>query len=334
MYHSKIVGIGHYVPKKVVTNADLEKYMETTNEWIIERTGIEERRFAEYGVETNAYMSKEATLLALNRAGLTPNDIDCIVFSTLSPDYYFPGVGVLLQRELGIANKQIPCIDLRAQCAGFLYALQVADQFIKTGLYKRVLVACSEIQSNLMELSDRGRNMSVIFGDGAGAVILEAHNEAGKGVLSTHLHADGTLAEELYMRHPGSLQNPRFTPEMIENGDLLPYMNGSAVFKHAVVHFENVIRESLDANNLNVEDIDLLIPHQANLRISKFIQGKLELPDEKVFNNIQKYGNTTAASIPIALSEAFEAGLIKENTLVSLAAFGSGFVWASALIRF
>lgn len=334
MFHSKIIGLGHYLPKKVVTNADLEKVMDTTSDWIIERTGIEQRHFAEYGVETNAFMSKEASLMALNNAGLTANDIDCIVFSTLSPDYYFPGVGVLLQRELGIASKQIPCIDVRAQCAGFLYALQIADQFIKTGLYKRVLIACSEIQSNLMELSDRGRNMSVIFGDGAGSIILEAHNDKGKGVLSTHIHADGTLAEELFMRHPGSHKNPRFTPEMIENGDLLPYMNGSAVFKHAVVHFENVIRESLDANNLDVDAIDLLIPHQANLRISKFIQAKLNLPDSKVFNNIQKYGNTTAASIPIALSEAHAAGLIKENDLVSIAAFGSGFVWGASLIRF
>lgn len=334
MYHSKVIGVGHYVPKKVMTNADLVQYMDTTNEWIIERTGIEERRFAEYGVETNAYMSKQASLMALERAGLTANDIDCIVFSTLSPDYYFPGVGVLLQRELGIADKHIPCIDLRAQCAGFLYALQVADSLIKSGTYKRILLACSEIQSNIMELSDRGRSMSVIFGDGSGALVLEAHSEKGKGVLSTHLHADGTYAEELFMRHPGTQQYPRITPEMIENGDLLPYMNGSAVFKHAVVHFENVIRESLDANKLTVSDIDLLIPHQANLRISKFIQAKLELPDEKVFNNIQRYGNTTAASIPIAMSEAFGEGKIKEGTLLSVAAFGSGFVWASALIRF
>jgi len=332
MKYSKITGVGHYVPEKVIPNTELEKYMDTTSEWIIERTGIEERRFAEYGRETNTFMSARAAEKALQRAGMQASEIDCIVFATLSPDYYFPGNGVLLQRELGISSSHIPCIDLRAQCAGFIYALSVADQFIRSGMYRTILVACSEIQSNLMELSDRGRSMSVIFGDGA--VVLQAHEEQGKGLLSTHLHADGTLAEELFMKHPGSLQPQRMTPEMLEDGSMLPYMNGNLVFKHAVVHFENVIREALEHNKLGVDDISLLIPHQANLRISKYIQGKLGLPDERVFNNIQRYGNTTAASIPIALSEAFEAGRVSAGDLLCFAAFGSGFVWASALVRF
>jgi len=334
MKRARITGVGHYVPERIVPNAELEKYMDTTSEWIIERTGIEERRFVDYGRETNTYMSARASEMALKRAGLEASDIDCIVFATLSPDYYFPGNGVLLQRELGIASTHIPCIDLRAQCGGFIYALSVADQFIKSGMYRNILVACSEVQSNLMELSDRGRSMSVIFGDGAGSVVVQAHDEDGKGILSTHLHSDGTLAEELIMKNPGSMQEKRLTPEMLEDGSMLPYMNGNLVFKHAVVHFENVIREALEYNKLGVDDISLLIPHQANLRISKYIQGKLGLPDDRVFNNIQRYGNTTAASIPIALSEAWEAGRVQAGDLLCFAAFGSGFVWGSALVRF
>lgn len=335
MYMSKITGLGFYVPDHVVTNEDLTKIMNTSDEWIQERTGIKERRWIKnVGEETSATMGAEAAKVAMERAGVSKDDIDFIIFATLSPDYYFPGCGVLLQRELGIASSHIPCIDLRAQCGGFIYALSVADQFIKSGMYRRILVACSEVQSNLLEMSDRGRNMSVIFGDGAGSVVLQAHDDEGLGILSTHLHSDGTLAEELMMKHPGTLQYPRLTPEMLTDGAMLPYMNGNLVFKHAVVLFENVIREALAFNNLEVEDISLLIPHQANLRISKYIQGKLELPDEKVFNNIQKYGNTTAASIPIALSEAIGAGRVGSGDLLCFAAFGSGFVWASSLVRF
>jgi 3-oxoacyl-[acyl-carrier-protein] synthase-3 len=219
------------------------------------------------------------------------------------------------------------------QCAGFLYALSVADQFIKTGMYKTALVVGSEIQSNIMELSNRGRNVSVIFGDGAGAAVLKASSEKGKGILSTHLHADGTLAEELAMQHPGSNRQKRITPEMLEDGSMLPFMNGQMVFKNAVQRFPEVINEALNHHNLSTLDLDLLIPHQANLRISEYIQKSMKLRDDQVFNNIQKYGNTTAASIPIAMSEAFEQGKIKSNDLLCLAAFGSGFVWASALVR-
>ena len=331
MWHSRITGVGHYVPERIVTNEELTHHMATSDAWIQERTGIQERRFFKEGVDTVSSMGANAARIALERSGLQPKDIQLIVFATLSPDYAFPGSGVLLQRELDIPG--IPALDIRQQCAGFIYALSVADQFIKTGMYKTVLIVGSEVQSNIMELSDRGRNMSVIFGDGAGAVVLQATQEAGIGILSTHLHADGTHAEELMLEHPGSKRQQRVTAEMVESGALLPVMNGQLVFKNAVQRFPEVIQEALTANNLSTKDIDLLIPHQANLRIAEFVQKQLQLSDSQVFNNIQKYGNTTAASIPLALSEAWEAGRIKKNDLVCLAAFGSGFVWASALVR-
>lgn len=332
MNKSKITGIGHYVPENVVTNKDLTQYMDTTEEWIEERTGILERRFVTPGKDTTSSMAAEASKIALQKAGLEAADIDAIVFATLSPDYYFPGCGVLLMKHLGIAGKA--SIDVRSQCTGFINAISVADQYIKSGMFKRVLVACSEVQSNLFELSTRGRNMAVIFGDGAGAVVLEAHQDEGTGILSTHLHADGNFAEELFMQHPGACQNPRLTPEMLVDGSMLPHMNGNLVFKHAVVRFEEAINECLDFNGYTINDVDLLIPHQANLRISNFIQSRYGLPDEKVFNNIERYGNTTAASIPIALCEAWEQGFVKPGSLVCFAAFGSGFVWGSALVRF
>jgi 3-oxoacyl-[acyl-carrier-protein] synthase-3 len=315
----------------VVPNEELTHYMSTSDAWIQERTGIQERRFFEEGTDTVSNMAAKAALKALEHAGRKVSDVDFIVFATLSPDYNFPGSGVLMQRELGLAG--IPALDVRQQCAGFIYALSVADQFIKTGMYKTVLVVGSEIQSNIMELSDRGRNMSVIFGDGAGAALLTATQDEDQGILSTHLHADGSFAEELMLEHPGSKRKQRITQAMVDDGSLLPVMNGQLVFKNAIQRFPEVIKEALDYNQLKVEDIDLLIPHQANLRIAEYVQKLLGLSDDKVYNNIQKYGNTTAASIPIALSEAWEQGKVKKGDLVCLAAFGSGFVWASALIR-
>lgn len=329
--HSQLIGTGHYVPEQIVTNNDLTAFMETTDAWIQERTGIKERRFFKEGVDTVSNMGTKAARMALENAKIEAKEIELIVFATLSPDYAFPGSGVLLQRELGIPN--IPALDIRMQCAGFVYALSVADQFIKTGMYKTVLVVGSEIQSNILELSDRGRNIAVIFGDGAGAVVLKATSE-NTGILSTHLHSDGTQAEELMLKHPGSRSKIRLTSEMIADGALLPVMNGQAVFKQAVQKFPEVIKEALDANGLQTTDIDLLIPHQANLRIAEYIQKQLKLEDRQVFNNIQKYGNTTAASIPIALSEAVQEGRLKKGDLLCLAAFGSGFVWASALVRY
>lgn len=331
MYQSKIIGAGHYVPENIVTNQHLEKLMNTTDEWIIERTGIKERRYFTEGKDTTSRMGTRAAEKAIKHAGIDKNEIELIVFSTLSPDYYFPGCGVLLQKELELPN--IAALDVRNQCSGFIYGLSVADQFIKTGMYKTVLVVGAETQSNFVEYSDRHRHIAVIFGDGAGAVVLKRTEEKDKGILSTHLYSDGNMAEELFCPHPGTRLKTRITNEMLIDGSLLTYMNGSFVFKHAVTRFEECIITALQHSNYTINDLDLLIPHQANLRITDFIVRKLKLSEEKVFNNIQKYGNTTAASIPIALSEAWTEGRVKENSLLCMAAFGSGFTWASALVR-
>lgn len=332
MRYSKIVGLGHHVPEGVITNEYLSSVMDTNNEWIIERTGIQERRWMDPAKDTVANMAAKATRMALERAKLSTTDIDFIVFATITPDYFFPGSGVLLQRELGLDGK-IAALDIRNACSGFIYALSVADQFIKTGMYKTVLVVGAEIQSTALDITTRGRNTAVIFGDGAGAAILHASDNP--GILSTHLHSDGNFAEELYVKDPGSSRphGERQADQITDTSTFKVVMNGSQVFKHAVVRFMEVINEALLANNLSKEDIDLLVPHQANLRISQYVQEKLGLSDDHVYNNIMRYGNTTAASIPIALSEAWAEGKIKENDLICLAAFGSGFTWASALIR-
>ncbi len=344
---SKIAGVGMYVPANVYTNNDLKKYMDTSDEWIQERTGIQERRYAHRTNETTTTMGVEAAKIAIERAGTTSNDIDFIVFATLSPDYYFPGCGVLVQRAMKM--KEVGALDVRNQCSGFIYALSVADQFIKTGMYKNILVIGSEKHSFGLDFSTRGRNVSVIFGDGAGAVVLQPTQDEHSGILSTHLHSDGESAEILAMYNPGTHANVWqkglatfddaeigemfFSHRMIDEGQIFPTMDGPAVFKKAVVKFPEVIMEALNANGHQPSDLALLIPHQANLRISQFVQQKMQLRDDQVFNNIQKYGNTTAASVPIALCEAWEAGKIKNGDLVCLAAFGSGFTWASALLK-
>jgi 3-oxoacyl-[acyl-carrier-protein] synthase-3 len=332
MYSSKIVGVGHHVPEAIITNQYLSTIMDTTDEWIIERTGIKERRWIDPAKDTVANMAAKASRIALQRANLTEKDIDFIVFATITPDYFFPGSGVLLQRELGL-DGSIGAIDIRNACSGFIYALSVADQFIKTGMYKTILVVGAEIQSTAIDATTRGRNTAVIFADGAGAAVLQRSDKP--GILSTHLHSDGNFAEELYVRDPGSSRprEERQPEQILDTTHYKVVMNGSLVFKHAVVRFLEVIQEALAANKMSKEDITLLIPHQANLRISQFIQHKLEFTDDRVYNNIMKYGNTTAASIPIALSEAWGEGKIKENDVLCLAAFGSGFTWASALIR-
>ncbi len=331
MNHSKIVGLGHHVPETVITNEYLSTLMDTNNEWIVERTGIQERRWMDPAKDTVANMAAKATRMALQQANLTEKDIDFIVFATITPDYFFPGSGVLLQRELGL--ESIGALDIRNACSGFIYALSVADQFIKTGMYKTILVVGAEIQSTALDVTTRGRNTAVIFGDGAGAAILQPSEK--QGILSTHLHSDGRFAEELYVKDPGSSRprEERQAEQILDTTDFKVVMNGQQVFKHAVVRFMEVINEALDANGLKKEDINLLVPHQANLRISQYIQQKLNLSDDQVYNNIMRYGNTTAGSIPIAMSEAFQEGKIKENDLICLAAFGSGFTWASALIR-
>lgn len=349
MIRSSIAGIGMYVPEQVVSNHDLTKVMDTSDEWIIERTGIRERRYATRFHDTTTTMGVEAARIAMERAGVAPADIDFIVFATLSPDYYFPGCGVLVQRALQM--REIGALDVRNQCSGFIYALSIADQFIKTGMYKNILVIGSEVHSYGLDFTTRGRHVSVIFGDGAGAVVLQPTDQDNKGLLSTHLHSDGSEAEMLSMMNPG-FHAGRFRPdkkpaqpgqpygglfltqEVLDKQDIYPYMDGQGVFKKAVVKFPEVIQEALSANGLTTKDLSLLVPHQANLRISQFVQQKLQLRDDQVYNNIQKYGNTTAASIPIALCEAWEAGRVKDGDLVCLAAFGSGFTWGSALVRF
>lgn len=334
MYTSKISGIGHYVPDNVVTNKDLEQYMETSDEWIEERTGIKERRWIDPTTDDMpSTMGTKAAKIAIENAGLTPDDIDFIVFATLSPDYYFPGPGVQVQELLGI--REIGALDVRNQCSGFVYGLSVADQFVKTGMYKNVLVIGSEYHSGGLEKSTRGRGVTVIFGDGAGAVVLSRSEDTTKGILSTHLHSEGKHAKELALIGPATNRwvDKIMTENDPEDTSYYPYMNGNFVFKHAVTRFSEVIQEALMTNGFQASDIDMLIPHQANLRISQFIQKKMGLGDNNVYNNIMRYGNTTAASIPIALSEAHLEGKIKPGDLVCLAAFGSGFTWASALIR-
>tara|TARA_R110002096_G_scaffold185324_2_gene364084 strand:+ start:7222 stop:8226 length:1005 start_codon:yes stop_codon:yes gene_type:complete len=333
MYNSKIIGLGKYLPENVVTNDDLSKMMDTDDEWIQERTGIKERRWIPEGSEdTSAVMGAKAARIAIERAGLTKDDIDFIVFATLSPDYYFPGCGVQIQDMLDMPT--VGALDVRNQCSGFVYAISAADQFIKTGMYKNVLVIGAEYHSNGLDKSSRGRGVTVIFGDGAGACVLSREEDNKKGILSTHLHSEGKYADKLIVEGPSIAH---WVPEIIESEEedlsYFPYMDGTFVFKHAVVRFSEVIMEGLMKNGLQKEDIDMLIPHQANLRIAQFIQKKFGLGDDKVFNNIMKYGNTTAASVIIALTEAWEEGKIKEGDHVVLAAFGSGFTWASAIIK-
>ena len=334
LYRSRIKGLGFYVPENVVTNDDLSKLMDTSDEWIQERTGIQQRRHALKGSDTTTSMGVKASLKAIEAAKINKEEIDFIVFATLSPDFYFPGCGVLVQKELGLPT--VGALDIRNQCSGFIYALSVADQYIKTGMYKNILVIGAETQSPALDMTTRGRNMAVLFGDGAGAAIVSRSDDSERGILSTHLHSQGEYAEQLAMITPGV--GTKWVTELLAENDpndvsYYPNMNGQFVFKNAVVRFAEVIEEGLKSNGLSHKDINMLIPHQANLRISQFVQHQFRLTDEQIFNNIMKYGNTTAASIPIALTEAVQQGKIKDGDLVVLAAFGSGFTWASAIIR-
>ncbi len=331
MKNTQIIGMGHYAPERVVTNAELEKWMDTSDQWIRERTGIERRHWISEGekLEDLAY---NASTMALENAGLRASEIDCIIVACIMSDYLFPGTSALLQARLGLPG--IPAIDIRNACSGFVYALSIADKFVKTGTYKNVLVVGAEVQSTSLDLSTRGRDIAVIFADGAGAAVVSATDDQNKGVLTTHLHADGNFVDQLCMKKPSVNMRPRLGKELLESDEIYPYMEGRHVFKHAVTRFPEVIKEALEATGYSLEDIDLLIPHQANLRISEAVGKRLGIAPEKVYSNIQEYGNTTAASIPLAMSEAAGKGLIKENDLVCLAAFGAGFTWASALIRF
>lgn len=325
-----ITGTGHYVPPRVVTNFDLEKLMDTTDEWIRQRSGIVTRHHVEPGTGSSD-LAYEAALKAIAAAGIAKEEIDFIIAATLSPDHYFPGIGVIVQSKLGLDH--IGALDVRNQCSGFIYALSAADQYIRSGTYKKILLVAAEVQSSNLEFSDEGRDMAVLFGDGGAAVILEPTKDPGRGILSTHLFSDGSCVRELWMDSPSPKDNPTFSHAIIDTKRYLPKMNGRHVFMNAVERMPEAVRTGLEHNGLSIEDVDHLIPHQANDRISLMVAKKLGIPVEKVIRNIDRFGNTTAASIPIALDEALREGRIKTGDLVVLTAFGSGFTWASAVIR-
>jgi 3-oxoacyl-[acyl-carrier-protein] synthase-3 len=327
-----MASVGHFVPDRVVTNHDLEQVMDTSDEWIRERSGIAERRFADDGVGCTD-LGIRAAQVAMDKAGWKPEDVDFVLFATLSPDMYFPGNGVLLQRELGL--RDVGAMDVRNQCTGFVYAISAADAFIRMGMFDRVLVVGAEKHSAGLRMDSDGRDTAVLFGDGGGAACLEVTDGSdGSRFLWHHLHSDGRYATELCIAKPGAGNTPWISAEMIEEGSVHPYMNGREVFKHAVTKFPAVIQEVLATEGFKPEDVDLVIPHQANERITEVVRKRLGVPDEKVYSNIARYGNTTAASIPIALSEAVAEGLVKRGSLVCLAAFGSGFTWAANLLRY
>ena len=330
-HRSRVLGIGMSVPSRVVTNHELATMMETSNDWIIERTGIEQRRWVSEG-ETGTTLATAASRQAIERAGLTPKDIDLIVLATLSPDFNFPGTGVFVQRSLGL--KEIPCIDIRQQCTGFIYGLSIADAYIRTGAFKNVLVIGAEVHSTGLDISTQGRDVTVLFGDGAGAVVVGRATDEAHMILSTHIHADGSEAEILWTEYPASARNPRISAEAMAERKHYPVMNGKRVFKHAVTRMPAAIMEGMVTNQLQLSDIDMVIPHQANLRINQMVTQMIGLPPEKSHNNIQKYGNTTAASIPICMYEAVELGKIKPGNLVCLVAFGAGLTWGSVFLRY
>jgi 3-oxoacyl-[acyl-carrier-protein] synthase-3 len=315
----------------VVTNQDLEQWMDTSHDWIVERTGIEERRWVEPG-ESGADMAARACAQAMENAGVRAADIDMLIYATLSPDHDFPGTGCFAQRRLGLRDCAV--LDIRQQCTGFIYGLSIADQFIRTGMYRHVLVVGSEIHSTGLDISTRGRDVAVIFGDGAGAAVLGVSDDPGRQILSTHLHANGHEAEILWVERPGCRFHPRITAEDLEQGRHYPRMEGRKVFKHAVTRMPQAIMEGMVANQLTLGDIDMVIPHQANLRINEMVARLIGLPPERMHNNIQKYGNTTAASIPICLKEAVDLGKVVPGNLVCLVAFGAGLTWGSVFLRY
>ncbi len=332
MKRSHVLGVGHYVPSRVVTNDDLAQLMPTSDEWIQQRTGIKERRYIEESGIGASDLAVPACKMALERAGRDVADVDAIIFATLSPDVQFPGSGCFLQTKLGVPGGVL-AMDVRNQCSGFLYGLSVADAWVRCGSYQNVLVVGSEVHSTGIEFAERGRSVTVIFGDGAGAALVGPCDDEDKGVLSVKLHADGSGAEHLWIPAPMSKNMPRITHEMLDEGLQWPHMRGKQVFRWAVDKMPEVAREVLSEASMTVDDIDLFVPHQANMRINQFVAAALEIPQEKVVHNIERYGNTTAATIPIGLSESFADGRLAGATVLS-AAFGSGFTWAGAVIQF
>ena len=330
MPRTEFISTGYYVPERVVTNVELENYMTTSDEWIRKRSGIEERRWCKEG-QGGSDMAKVATERALEKAGMEADEIDCIVVATISPDYFFPGTGVFLQRKLGLS--EIPCFDLRNQCSGFLYGLEMADALIRMGQYRRILLVGTEIHSTGLQVNDVGRDTAVLFGDGAGVAILGPTDDEERGVRAVRTHADGNFAEKLWAPAPACIKMPFISKQDIDDMLVRPFMEGKEVFRHAVTRMPQAIHEVLDEAGLTIDQVDMVIPHQANLRIAEMVQRRLGLPDDKMYNNIMRYGNTTAASIPIALSEAVDEGKIERGDLVAFAAFGSGFTWGGALVR-
>jgi 3-oxoacyl-[acyl-carrier-protein] synthase III len=327
---SSILGIGHYVPEKVVTNHDLAKLMTTSDEWIVQRTGIKERRYVERSGIGASDLAVPASKMALEHAGLTEKDIDAIVFATLSPDFNFPGSGCFLGDKLGIPG--VPALDVRNQCSGFLYGLSVADAWVRAGVYRHVLLVGSEVHSTGIELADRGRDVAVLFGDGAGAAVIGPAMGADQGLKSLAIHADGRGAKELWLEAPASAYSPRLTKEMLDEGKHFPAMNGKQVFRWATEKMPEVSRAVMDQAKVSADQIDLFVPHQANLRINQLVCQKLGIAESKTVSNIEKYGNTTAATIPLGLSEAWREGRVRRGSNVLFAAFGSGFTWGAAVL--
>lgn len=330
MKRSRILGMGRFLPERRVSNKDLEKMFETSDEWIQQRTGIVERRYAEEGVCCSD-LALEATRRALENAKMRVEELDFIILATLSPDHHFPGTACYLQHKLGI--PEVGCLDIRNQCSGFIYSLSVADAFVRIGMYRRVLVVGSEVHSSALSYTKEGRDVTVLFGDGAGAVIVGPSEDPERGILSSHLHADGRYADALKLEVWDISKKPYITPKTIEEGRIWPKMKGKEVFRVAVTKMPEVIEEALRFNGLSIDQIKLFIPHQANLRINQFSAAKLGVPEEKFFSNIEKYGNTTAGSIPIALGEALEQGAFGEGDTIILVAFGAGFTWGATVIR-
>jgi 3-oxoacyl-[acyl-carrier-protein] synthase-3 len=332
MTRAKITGTGMYVPERVVSNDDLSTLMDTSDEWIRQRTGIEARHWVEPGTRPSE-LAEKASLRALEAAGLEPGDVDCIVLATLSAEADFPGTSYFLQERLGVG--EVPCFDLRAQCSGFVYSLAVANGFVCSRMFRRVLVVGCEIHSTGIDKTTEGRDVAVIFGDGAGAVVVEANDEESDsaGILEVRLHAEGKHAERLWIEAPTSVVDGRITQEMFDRRAQFPKMQGRFVFKHAVTRMPQVLLETLNAASLKLEDVDWFLFHQANLRINEYVAQALEIPAEKCFNNIQQYGNCSAASIPMLLDEVVRDGRLKRGQLVSMTSFGSGFSWTSAVLR-
>lgn len=329
---SAILGAGHYVPSKVVTNDDLTKFIPSTSDaWIQERTGIRERRFIEHDGIGASDLAVPAAKAAIEQAGLTVQDIDAVIFATLSPDLNFPGSGVLLQHKLGM--PQVPALDVRNQCSGFLYSMSVADAWIRAGVYERVLIVGAEVHSTGIDISDRGRDVAVLFGDGAGAAVMGKSPDPERGILNVVIGSDGVGAHELMVEVPASKFIPRITKEMLDEGRHYPKMNGKQVFRWATEKMPEAANQAMEKAGVHVDDIDLFIPHQANMRINQFVAMKLNIPQEKIVHNIDRYGNTTAATIPIGISESIADGRLKPGMTVLFAGFGAGYTWGASVVR-